>query len=215
MSEPSANKLVSKILNDANDQTQIILNEAKTSSTDLRQEREQEIKKKAETNCEKILNSAKLEAENIIRRETVNTKIKTRWKILSKKRDFVNEAFKKAEKQFKSSVKQEKYGRMLNSLIIEAAIAAGGGNLEILLNKHDATRKLSVKEISKTISSRLGTDVDIRISRKNIETVGGVLIQTADGKTKIDNTLEALLERSRKDLEPKISELLFRDVAKK
>ena len=215
MSDSSANKLVSKILKDAQDQTQIILKEAKTSSTGLREVREKEIKEKAETTCEKILNSAKLEADNIIRRETVNTKIKTRWKILSQKRNFVNEAFKKAEKQFKSRIKQETYGKMLNSLIIEAAIAAGGGNLEILLNENDAKRKLPVKELSKTIRSKLGTDVDIRISKKKIEVVGGVLIQTADGKTKVDNTLEALLERSRKDLEPIISGLLFRDATKK
>lgn len=215
MSDSSANKLVSKILKDAEDQTQIILKEAKTSSKGLREVREKEIKEKAETTCEKILNSAKLEADNIIRRETVNTKIKTRWKILSQKRNFVDEAFKKAEKQFESRTKQDTYGKMLNSLIIEAAIAAGGGNLEILLNESDINRKIPVKELSKTISSKLGTDVNIKLSTKKIEAVGGVLIQTTDGKTKIDNTLEALLERSRKDLEPKINEILFRDNAKK
>jgi V/A-type H+-transporting ATPase subunit E len=215
LSKSSTNKLVSKILGDADAQTQIILNEAKIFSTDLKQKREKEIKEKAETNCEKILNSAKIEAENIIRRETVNAKIKTRWNILSQKRNFVNEAFKKAEKQFESYVKKETYGAILNSLIIEAVVAAGGGKLEILMNEKDAKRKLPVKEISKEVSSKLSTNVDIIISKKKIKTVGGVIIQTADGKTKIDNTLEALLTRKRKDLEPKISEVLFRESTKK
>jgi vacuolar-type H+-ATPase subunit E/Vma4 len=209
------NKLVSKILKDADEQAKTIINDAKASSEDLYKVREKEIKQKAETNCEKILNSAKLEADNIIRRETVNVKIKTRWKILSKKRNFVNEAFKKAEKQFESITKQVTYEKMLNSLIIEAAIASGGGNLEILLNDNDAKRKLPIKELKKTVNSRLGTNVDIVISKKRIQVFGGVIVQTTDGKTKIDNTLEALLERSRKDLEPKISKILFEDVGKK
>ncbi|WP_455280160.1 V-type ATP synthase subunit E [[Eubacterium] cellulosolvens] len=215
MNESSANKLVSKILKDADEQTKIIIDDAKTSAADLRKIREKEFKEKAEMNCEKILNTAKLAADNIIRRDTVNAKIKTRWKILSQKRNAVNEAFKKAEKQFELITKQEKYGRILNYLIIEAAMAAGGGNLEIFLNENDAKRKLPVKEISKTVSSRLGTDVDITMSKKKIGVFGGAVIQTADGKTKIDNTLEALLERSRKGLEPKISEILFEDVVKK
>ena len=193
----------------------VILDEAKNSSTDLRQEREQEIKEKAQKNCEKILNSAKLEAENLIRRETVNEKIKTRWKILSQKRNFVNEAFEKAEKQFESSVKKEYYEKKLNSLIQEAVIAAGGGNLELLLNEKDGKRKLPIKEISKNVTSKMGTDVSLRISKKKLNNVGGVIIQTADGKTKIDNTLEALLERLRNNLEPKISEILFRDNPKR
>lgn len=215
MSDSHANKLVSKILKDSDEQTKIIIDEARISSAGLREEKVKEIKEKAETNCEKILNAAKLEADNIIRRETVNAKIKTRWKILSHKRNFIDESFKKAEQQFESSTKQETYGKMLNSLMIEAAIAAGGRNLEILLNESDSKRKIPVKELSKTISSELGTDVNIVISKKKIGVVGGVLVKTADGKTKVDNTLEAILERSRKDLEPKISEILFKDPVKK
>jgi len=215
LSDSSASKLVSKILKDSDEQTKMIIDEARVSSAGLREERVKEIKEKAETNCEKVLTSARLEADNIIRRETVNVKIKTRWKILSQKRKFIDKAFKKAEQQFESSTQQETYGKMLSSLIIEATKAAGGGNLEILLNESDAKRKLPVKELSKTVSSELGTDVNIVISRKKIGVVGGVLVQTADGKTKIDNTLEAILERSRKDLEPKISEILFKDPVKK
>lgn len=215
MSGSPAGKLVSKILKDSDEQKKMIIDEANVSSAGLREERIKEIKEKAETNCEKVLNAAKLEAGNIIRRETVNAKIKTRWKILSQKQNFIDEAFKKAEQQFESSTKQETYGKMFNSLIIEAATAAGGGNLEVFLNETDAKRKLPIKEISKTVSSELGSNVNIVISKKKINVVGGVLVQTADGKTKIDNTLEAILERSRKDLEPKISEILFKDPVKK
>lgn len=215
MSGSPAGKLVSKILKDSDEQTKMIIDEANVSSAGLREEKVTEIKEKAETNCEKILNAAKLEAANIIRRETVNAKIKTRLKILSQKRKFLDEVFKKAEQQFESSTKQEIYGKMLSSLIIEAATAAGGGNLEIFLNGSDVKRKLPVKEISKTVSSELGSDVNIVISKKTIDVVGGVLVQTADRKTKIDSTLEAILERSRKDLELKISEILFKDLVRK
>ncbi|TRO61875.1 hypothetical protein E2P64_00845 [Candidatus Bathyarchaeota archaeon] len=215
MSGSPAGKLVSKILKDSDEQTKMIIDEANVSSAGLREEKVTEIKEKAETNCEKILNAAKLEADNIIRRETVNAKIKTRLKILSQKRKLLDEVFKKAEQQFESSTKQEIYGKMLSSLIIEAATAAGGGNLEIFLNGSDVKRKLPVKEISKTVSSELGSDVNIVISKKTIDVVGGVLVQTADRKTKIDSTLEAILERSRKDLELKISEILFKDLVRK
>ncbi|MBS7629684.1 V-type ATP synthase subunit E, partial [Candidatus Bathyarchaeota archaeon] len=59
------------------------------------------------------------------------------------------------------------------------------------------------------VSSRLGTETTLVKSEKTIEAAGGVIIQSSDGKTRVDNTLSSVIRRERERLEPKVNMLLF------
>jgi len=209
LTEESLDRLISRIQEDAREQASVIVNEAKVSSEKVLEEKRREVQEKAQKACQEILRSAKAEAENTIHRESVDAVIKSRWIILSEKQKILDAVFKKAQERLQSFTEEEGYRPMLERLIEDAAAAAGGGKLELLLNKKDARLRLPLKEMSKKISSGLGVESTLDMSEETISAVGGVIIQSADKKTKIDNTLGSILERERKSLEPRIAAILF------
>jgi V/A-type H+-transporting ATPase subunit E len=205
----SLDRLISKIQEDAREQASLIVNEAKVSSEKVLEEKRREVQEKAQKACQEILRSAKAEAENIIHRESVDAVIKSRWIILSEKQKILDTVFKKVQERLQSFTNGESYRSMLERLIEDAAAAAGGGKLELLLNKKDTQLRLPLKEMSKKISSSLGVESTLDVSEEMISAIGGVIVQSADKKTKIDNTLGSILERERRSLEPKIAAILF------
>jgi vacuolar-type H+-ATPase subunit E/Vma4 len=209
LTEESLDQLISKIQEDAREQASLIVNEAKVSSEKVLEEKRREVQDKAQKACQEILRSAKAEAENIIHRESVDAVIKSRWIILSEKHKILDAVFKKAQERIQSFTNEESYRSMLERLIEDAATAAGGGKLELLLNKKDTQLRLPLKEMSKKISSSLGVESTLDMSEEMISAIGGVIVQSADKKTKIDNTLGSILERERRSLEPKIAAILF------
>ncbi len=209
MTEESLDRLISKIQEDAREQASVIVNEAKVSSEKALEEKRREVQENAQKACQEILRSAKAETENIIHRESVDAVIKSRWIILSEKQKILDVVFKKAQERLQSFTNEESYRPMLERLIEDAAAAAGGGKLELLLNKKDMQLRLPLEEISKKISSSLGVESTLDMSEETISAIGGVIVQSADKKTKIDNTLGSILERERKSLEPKIAAILF------
>ena len=209
MTEGSADKLVSKIFEDARAQAKKIISDAEDSSKKILEERQREAQEKAQAACQEILRAAEAEADNIIHRESVDTIIKTRWMLLSEKRKIIDNVFKKAEDKLRAIGSEDRYLQLLTRLIAEGAEAAGGGKLEILLNRADTQLKIPLKDISKRVSSKLGRETILKISHTNAISKGGVIIQTTDGRTKVDSTLESILERERRRLEPRISDILF------
>ncbi|MEM2942013.1 MAG: V-type ATP synthase subunit E family protein [Candidatus Bathyarchaeia archaeon] len=211
MREPTQNRLISKILGDAREEARSIIEDAKKSAERLLEQRNREAEERARKACQEIIKSAEDEVENIIHRESVDAIIKTRLILLSEKRKIIDDVFKRAEQRLREFTEDEAYPEMLERLIEEAAIAAGGGRLEILLNKADSRRKLPIKEIAKRVSSKLGVETTLETSDKPIDSYGGVIISSADGRTKADNTLASILERTRRRLEPEIARILFSD----
>jgi len=209
MTEAPYSQLISKILEDAKQQAQGIVDDAKNSSERLLEQKRRETEEKAKKACQEILRSTEDEVENTIHRESVDAIIKTRWILLSEKRKIIDDIIKKAEQRFQAFTKDEAYPQILERLIEEATLAAGGGKLEILLNKADSQTKLPTKEIAKRVSSKLGVETVLGISEKTIDALGGIIVQSADGRTKIDNTLGYILERARRKLEPAITTMLF------
>ena len=211
MSSDSLDRLISRILEDAKEQSCAIVNEAKRSAEELLEEEEKETQKKAQKTCQEIRRSAEADTENIVHRESVDAIIKARWIMLSEKRKIIDEVFMKVKDRLQAYAKEESYQKLLIHIIEEAAMAAGEGRLEVLVNKSDSQRKLPLKELSAKVSSKLDVETTLKLSDKIINAIGGAVVQSEDGRTKIDNTLESILERERKNLEPKATAVLFSD----
>ncbi len=209
MTERSYDKLVSKILEDARSQAKVIIEEATNSSKKILEEKHKDAQEKARVACREILRAAEAEAENIIHRESVAAIIKARWILLLEKRKIIDNVFKIVEKRLLAAIKEDRYFQLLMRLIEDGVTATGGGKLEIVLNRSDAQLKIPLKEISRRVSSRLGIETTLEISARNISVIGGAIVQTADERTKIDNSLDSILERERRRLEPRINTILF------
>lgn len=211
MSSESLDRLISRILEDAKEQSSAIVTEAKRSAEKLLEEKEQEAQKKAQKACQEIRRSAEADTENIVHRESVDAIIKARWIMLSEKRKIIDEVFMKVKDRLRAYAKEESYQKLLIHIIEEAAVAAGEGRLEVLVNESDSQRKLPLKELSAKVSSKLDVETTLKLSDKIINAIGGAVVQSEDGRTKIDNTLESILERERNNLEPKATAVLFSD----
>ncbi|MEM3041747.1 MAG: V-type ATP synthase subunit E [Nitrososphaerota archaeon] len=209
MAERSLEILISKIIDDAREAASSILDEAKTSKQRYIEEVRRRVTEKAEKECREIIRKAEHEAEGLVRRKSVEASIRARWRILSEKRKIVDKVFQMVEENIHSVRNEDNYLKMLERLIEEAAVAAGGGRLEVLLNKDDSRLRLPLKEIAGRVSSRLGADTTLVKSEKTIEATGGVIIQSSDGKTRVDNTLSSVIKRERERLEPRVNMLLF------
>ncbi|MBS7626283.1 V-type ATP synthase subunit E [Candidatus Bathyarchaeota archaeon] len=173
------------------------------------EEIQRQVTEKAERECREIIRKAEQEAEGLVRRQSVEASIRARWRILSEKRKMVDKVFQVVEENIRSIRNDDKYLKMLERLVEEAAVAAGGGRLEVLFNKDDSRLRLPLEEIAGRVSSRLGTETTLVKSEKTIEAAGGVIIQSSDGKTRVDNTLSSVIRRERERLEPKVNMLLF------
>lgn len=209
MTEVTLNQLVSKILEDARKQAKTVIDEAKQSSEKALEEKRRETQEKAQKACKEIIRSADADVENIVHRRSVEATIKARWILLSEKRKILDRVFQKVEDELQSFTKGDVYMHTLERLIEEAAMATGGGKLAVLLSRADSRRKLPLREISKRVSSRLGVETTLNTSERKISTIGGAVVQSTDERTRVDNTLGSILERERKNLEPKISTILF------
>ncbi|MEM3501134.1 MAG: V-type ATP synthase subunit E [Candidatus Bathyarchaeia archaeon] len=209
LAERSLEILISKIIDDAREAASSILDEAKTSKQRYIEEVRRRVTEKAEKECREIIRKAEHEAEGLVRRKSVEASIRARWRILSEKRKIVDKVFQMVEENIHSVRNEDNYLKMLERLIEEAAVAAGGGRLEVLLNKDDSRLRLPLKEIAGRVSSRLGADTTLVKSVKTIEATGGVIIQSSDGKTRVDNTLSSVIKRERERLEPRVNMLLF------
>ena len=131
------------------------------------------------------------------------------WMILSEKEKIIDRVFDEVKKKLREFTSTNEYDKILESLIEEGAIAAGGGELQVHINSYDHRRNPALDQLSSNVEKATGVRTMLRKAAEPASIIGGTLIKSEDGKVTVDNTLEALIESRRKDLEPKISTILF------
>ena len=130
--------------------------------------------------------------------EVYGAKLQAR-KITSEAEDaVVRKVFGEMRGQLESFAESKDYEKILVKLAKEA-VAELGGDAVLLVRKKDAAL---VKGIAK-------------VSPKSIDCIGGVIAETPDGRVRVNNTFEALLEEHADEIRQKVFEDFFpRDKAK-
>jgi len=205
-------KIVEKIIEDARKEAKSIINEAMNSAEHLLTEQKESARKDVKKETSQILEEAKREAEEITRQILTDARMRANWAITSEKRKSIDGIWEKIRDRLRELTRSEKrYVPLLRQLIKKAATSLNSSELEILLNESDSKLPLKLEELSQVIKKETGLNVDFNISRKKLSAIGGVVVQTLDGKMIVDATFEAILERRRRDLDLKISNGLFVD----
>jgi len=208
--EHELQRIVGRILRYAQEDAESIVLEArKSADVMLEQHRELGVQKATER-VTHILTKAKDEADSI--RGTIGSDMKRRagWMVLSEKERLMTNVLEEAKARLVALTKTEKYVSELERIVLDGGIALGGGRLQIVLNKHDATLPLNLDAISKTISEKTGNKTELKFSKERIEASGGAVIKTADKRIVLDNTFEAMFKRREKELRLKIAGILFK-----
>ncbi|MEM3519432.1 MAG: V-type ATP synthase subunit E family protein [Candidatus Hadarchaeales archaeon] len=181
-----AQEKAEKILSDAKKQRTTILDAAKLGAEEIS---DVELKKAKEVAREKF------------EREIVEGKMKIKREILKKREELINEAFKRAETSLKRAASGKEYEKKLVKLATEACRRTG--HKDVILKANAKDLKILEREKSK-IAAEIGGKVSIG---EAIQTIGGVVAVSADGKVVVDETFEARLKREAEALRIKVAKL--------
>ena len=209
MSQSPHEALIEKILGDAKKEADETIERSRKTAQGVLDEKLEEARKKAEGESKSLIKAAEDQAKSIIESSIANSRIRMNWMILSEKEKIIERVFDEVKKKLREFTRTNEYDKILESLIEEGAIAAGGGELQVHLNSYDYQRSLALDRLSDNVEKATGVRTMLGKATEPAETIGGALIKSKDGKVAVDNTLESLIESRRKDLEPKISTILF------
>ena len=208
--ESEAQKITDQILIDAKEDAKSVIVEARKSA-EMMLERQSEVgRQKAAERVSSVVSRARNESD--ITRGMVFTDIRRKagWMVLSEKERLITDVLNEAKSRLTALAKTEKFMPELERMILDAGIALGGGELQIILNERDSALPLRLNAISKAISEKTDNRTELKLSKERTKASGGVIVKLADGKVVLDNTFEAMLKRREKDLRLKIARILFK-----
>ncbi len=208
--ESEAQKITDQILTDAKEDAKSIIIDARKEA-EMMQERQGELgRQKAAERVSSIVGKARNESD--ITRGMVFTDIRRKagWMILSEKERLITNVLDEAKSRLTALAKTEKYMPELERMILDAGIALGGGELQVLLNERDSALPLKLNAISKAVSEKTGNRTELKLSKERTKASGGVVVKSTDGKVILDNTFEAMLKRRERELCLKIARILFK-----
>lgn len=201
-------KIVSSIMSDAQIKADSIIQEAESKSSSILEEGQ----KTALMEKEKILEDAKKQSKMKSQQIISEAKMNSRRMELEAREEVIDEAFKKAQEKLKEIATSEstEYIESLKSIITEAAIEIGGGDLIILLKEADMAKiKDSLAALEKDVTEKIGVSTTLEIG-ENINTIGGAIIKTKNGEIEVNNTIEARMLRFKKTLRSEVAAVLFK-----
>ena len=184
----SAEKIIQQIKKDTEKQVKQITKEAKTHADQILND----AKKQSQKDSEKILENGKIQSENakkiLISQETQEQ----RRKIMKAQDEIIEECFSKATEKL-AKLDKKSYEKTIETFI-QKAVKQLGKNIQIITSKEsdiNPVKKHNLKHVGKT------------------DSIGGLIIKSADGKITLDYTFEGILKREKDKIRIKIGKMLF------
>jgi V/A-type H+-transporting ATPase subunit E len=146
---------------------------------------------------------AREKGEQIYEQLLAEGRMKAKRETLRRREELINEVFKKAETLLKKHSSSKKYEKNLVRMAIDACKKLGSSRVTILANRRDL--KILEKEREK-LAEELGENFAFG---EPISTMGGVRVETPDGKVVIDETFESRMKREFDSVRIKVAKVLF------
>jgi len=205
----SADALIEALLSEARETAEKIIQDAKKTVQDTL--KEQRIKGRESAREKVILINQKAQNDIVINklRDKASTESKANWLILEKKHLLIENILNQVKDELRTLIKSDNYVQVLENLIVEGCINIGETDLEVILNEKDSTIQLDLDKMAENVGEKTGLKTKITKSAKKIDTIGGAIIQTINGKIIINNTFEGMLKYSEREIRLKIAQTLF------
>jgi len=184
--------VVSKVSLDA----QSIIKEAEEKAREEIERAKKQREAKFEQERARVLAEAEQEAARVL----AQASIKARQLISSAKAEAVAKITDGASKELSGTSTNESD---LVSLVREAVGALGTDRARIYVSPKDVSTAKEALQADKELSAKV-------LEVREIDCLGGVIAEDAEGKLRIDNTYETRLEMALPKLLPRISEELFK-----
>ncbi|RLG92692.1 MAG: hypothetical protein DRO36_00615 [Candidatus Hecatellales archaeon] len=167
-------------------------------------EKIEKVKVEAEKEAETVKAKALEEIKTLEGRRLSEARRVASIKMLEEKNNLIGKAFQEALKKLEKTVESEAYIKSLCSIIETTALQLGEAEVRVRLNSKDLKRK---NEILKNL--KLPSNLKITVDNTPINTVGGCILETLDGKIRIDETFEARVAAAEKAIKKEIAKILF------
>ena len=172
---------IDKILN----QTEIEILSSLKSSLDETQETLSKSQSKLEQEYDRIVNEGKKEADKVQKQIIGSSDLESRNKQLKMLDDSVQNVFAKAIEKIKTIKRDDKYSKLINTLLEEATETLGTKDVTVYTNSAD----------KKIVNSLLSKFPGKKLASETIECLGGIEIKSKDGSMSFNNTIDARLDR--------------------
>lgn len=149
-------------------------------------------KREAEIEAEKILKNGMKKSENLKKILVSKANQDVKRDIMNARETIIDECFTKAHHEL-SILKGENYEKLVRKLIKDGPEKLGGSCTVL---------------VTRAVDKKIAEDLGINITG-TVESSGGVVLKSADGKVTLDHTFDGILKRERDKIRIKVGKLLF------
>jgi vacuolar-type H+-ATPase subunit E/Vma4 len=190
-----ASKFTEDILRGAGEKAESIIRDAEAETQHASDEAKIAIAREAET----IVRNARSDADAVRRREISEARHRMKLREQQEKNKIVHDVLNQVQKRTSELAADEaKYSPLLTHLIEIGIRELGDTSAMVHLNKRDLARYAA--SVEHTIDQSSVRGVKVEFSKDPIETTGGAVISSLDGRIRIVNTLDQRFEA----LEPRM-----------
>ena len=191
--------VVSKVVNDVKREILLSLENSHNDALEIIEKTEQETNIKAA----EILQSVDKLGDTLHSKIIGKAELKARNNSLQLIEETINKIFEESLKSLVNISSNKSYDKSMKKLLEEGLDAIGGKEFNISCNTKDVDLLKNIsKEIQKT------RKINIELSSKNLNCMGGVQVMNSDGSVIFNNTVEVRLERFKPLLRKQISDML-------
>ena len=213
-----AEEMVERIKDEASEEREQIISEARDNANKKIEEAKAEIERQKKQFVEAEERKGVAEKERIIRAARQNAR-KLKWTAEEAMIDKALEAALGRIRGIKSdSFKGTSYPDILAGLIKESALSiatgsSAGEDMEVLLSEEDAAASYVDQALLTTLATEIshdrGVNVQLSLSDEQIKSAGGVIVRRKDGAIEVNNTFEQRMVRLSTRLREEIVKTLF------
>jgi len=205
-------KIIAEIEKSAAQESEAVLSEARKRADRVLAEARAEALRRERAVLLKGEQEANQEAQRIV----AEARIRARRAEIDAREKVLQQALDQAQQMLQAMTAQgAAYKAALERLTYAAAISSGAEALEILMSQRD--RQLlsqdDLRGIAARISSEQGIAARLTCAQESLDCRGGVVLRSADGRVRVDNTFEARLDRLRHALRTEAARLLFQEAS--
>lgn len=204
MSDDAYAKIKDNILEKAQNEVVKIKAEAEKKAVEIMTEAEQE--------KNRIVSEARNKAQNeaVVERKRAVATSALKWKMmaLKDKEQFIQKTFDLAFEELKKLTSSSDYPHILTSLVTDAGVSLGGGDLIVKVREADF-RLINPTAIAEKISSQAGVKTTLEPVAETTLVYGGAIVQKAS--IWVDNSFMAIFERKKRDIRTEVARTLFGD----
>ena len=196
----SVEKIIDKIIGEAEKEAKKIMNEASNAADKI----VEEAKQKAKSAKTALLEKGEKAAQEERRKMLLAAELDFRKEILNGKQSVISQIFDRVSQKFKQ-LKDNEYKEIIGKMLIAAAQT---GDEEIIISSNDKGRinAAFLQKVNAELSKK-GKKGNLKLSSDTRDISGGFIYR--QGKIEINNSFDALIKSKKDDLEFKIAGILF------